>query len=424
MSTLRAAPLVVLGLAFVACSDDAEVLSPPDSGGDVTVDAPALADAAADVTDATIDATDAADAAVDVEAGPLVCDTDAGLDACGGKCVTLATDAKNCGFCGHDCQGAACSSGLCAPQVLATGQANPIAIAVNSTNVYFLNNATGGTDGQLVSCPVTGCPNPIVPLSKALDNPTALTLDGTNVYWINSSALNQTKGTGMKCPLAGCGATNQNRTTLFTGIATPRTIAVDATKIYFGGWGTGSPNFFNGKVYSCAIGGCGAAPTTVVTPLIRASALGIDAPDLYVASAGQIPSIVRAALGSSGAGTVMDMQKDYSSLVVGTAVLYWTDFGNGDVYMCPKLNCTSNAIVLFSNQAGPDQIKVDGQGIYWLNTVSGEVRACPGGVCNGKTTLLAKTGDTLVALALSGSYAYYATQDVNGTAGKIYRVAR
>jgi hypothetical protein len=42
--------------------------------------------------------------------------------------VDLSNDGKNCGKCGHDCLGGACSSGTCQPVVLASNQGNPWAI--------------------------------------------------------------------------------------------------------------------------------------------------------------------------------------------------------------------------------------------------------------------------------------------------------
>src|SRR5580704_16226260 len=56
---------------------------------------------------------------------------------CGAACVDTMTDPHDCGACGHDCLGAICLSGACRPVVLASGQAQPIALVVDATNVYF-----------------------------------------------------------------------------------------------------------------------------------------------------------------------------------------------------------------------------------------------------------------------------------------------
>lgn len=64
-----------------------------------------------------------------------------GQSDCNGTCVNLATDGKNCGFCGHDCQTASCSGGGCEPTGVAL-ESNIAAIAVDATHVYFTQTGT------------------------------------------------------------------------------------------------------------------------------------------------------------------------------------------------------------------------------------------------------------------------------------------
>jgi hypothetical protein len=59
---------------------------------------------------------------------------------CGTARVNLATDAKNCGSCGHDCLGGTCSSGLCKAAVVAasTGDLYVIGVDCSATGkVYY-----------------------------------------------------------------------------------------------------------------------------------------------------------------------------------------------------------------------------------------------------------------------------------------------
>src|SRR5579859_928196 len=70
-----------------------------------------------------------------------------GIAACGGRvrdkpqestgCGDVETDPHNCGRCGHDCFGGACISGGCQPVVLASGQNDSSAIALDAKNVYW-----------------------------------------------------------------------------------------------------------------------------------------------------------------------------------------------------------------------------------------------------------------------------------------------
>jgi hypothetical protein len=63
---------------------------------------------------------------------------DAGsVDDVSASCTSTDCDPHNCGAAGHDCLGAACVQGLCAPLQLASTVADDI--AVDDTNVYFVD---------------------------------------------------------------------------------------------------------------------------------------------------------------------------------------------------------------------------------------------------------------------------------------------
>lgn len=58
-----------------------------------------------------------------------------------GCSASLQTDAKNCGFCGHDCGGATCSAGLCAPQTLTTVSGGALELVVHQSRLYILTKS-------------------------------------------------------------------------------------------------------------------------------------------------------------------------------------------------------------------------------------------------------------------------------------------
>jgi hypothetical protein len=72
-----------------------------------------------------------------VNGGCQTCAT--GTTVCPNACVNLMNNGSNCGACGHSCQGGTCSNGTCQPIVLATLSTprTPVALAVNSSNVFF-----------------------------------------------------------------------------------------------------------------------------------------------------------------------------------------------------------------------------------------------------------------------------------------------
>jgi hypothetical protein len=109
----------------------------------------------------------------------LVCDK--GSTACSSACVMLDSDAGNCGFCGHDCLGTACNNGLCEPEVIAGGLADPQGLALDGELVYWTT-----TDGVVRRAPKSGGAAEIV--ADGQDSPGAVAVDAMEVYWANEAS--------------------------------------------------------------------------------------------------------------------------------------------------------------------------------------------------------------------------------------------
>lgn len=90
---------------------------------------------------------------------------------CGDACVNTATDASNCGSCGHSCQGGTCSGGLCQPIAMTSGLSGySFVFGVDSQYVYYSScsdsytctpmriviGVTGGTGSALTSTTCSG----------------------------------------------------------------------------------------------------------------------------------------------------------------------------------------------------------------------------------------------------------------------------
>lgn len=110
---------------------------------------------------------------------PSVASCGEGLTACGATCVRVEADAKNCGACGHDCYGASCSAGMCATQPIAEHIAEPRALAVDDTYVYWTSAA-----GTVLRAPKDG--GAVETIASDQDEPEALAIDGKHVFWLNA----------------------------------------------------------------------------------------------------------------------------------------------------------------------------------------------------------------------------------------------
>jgi hypothetical protein len=169
---MRAARLVTIlclvSGALAACSlvldFDALLPLPP------TSDAASIADAREE---------DVVEAGIVCNAGFANCDEDAAV------CETFiaGSDDKNCGACMRSCGGATCSSGICAPIVLAKGEESPSAIATDGEWVYWATgaNADAGIVATIArALPDGGSRSVLTPEPQRV---AAIAVDETHVYW-------------------------------------------------------------------------------------------------------------------------------------------------------------------------------------------------------------------------------------------------
>ncbi len=155
--------------------------------------------------------------------------------------------------------------------LVAAGQASPSAIAVDASSVYWANV----DDGTIVSCPLSGCGAPMV-LAKGPPGPRGLAIDGLNIYWTNPMA-----GTVNKCALTGCNAA----TLLATDQNFPDAITVDASAVYFTTTGGDLVDEIGvGSVVRCPLDGCGAGgsrPQVLGSGQKGPRSIAVDATSVY-----------------------------------------------------------------------------------------------------------------------------------------------
>lgn len=106
----------------------------------------------------------------------LACDS--GWTRCNESCVVLASDAAHCGWCGHDCLGGDCQSGLCGAVVVATALPVPQDLAVDASHAYW--TAAGGA---VQRAPKGGGEVETVAADQGV--PGAIAVDDKHVFWAN-----------------------------------------------------------------------------------------------------------------------------------------------------------------------------------------------------------------------------------------------
>lgn len=342
-------------------------------------------------------------AGVDAASGGSAGQAGGGGDASdGSSCTDVQNDAKNCGWCGHDCQTTACVQGLCAPiEVTAlepgaqtmrvvgdsvfvaggwswklekipklggasqswTGTDEVLELAVHGGFVYF----TEYNPKKIYRTPTTGAPAPTVVLtSSSILN--SIGVDDTGIYYAEN-------GTSVirRAKLDGTGSID-----FVTNAYSAWHIAFDATHVYF--------SRVNDGIYR--VPKSGTPPHDESTLQYFHDILGDGPPamlldgDWVYFSTGDpsytFPITISQIMRKSKLSGQLETVGTSKTLVFGIAVAdgyaYWAeegtlqkDFTDGAVRRVKLSSPGAQPETLAQGQNHPVAVAVDGPWVYWLN---------------------------------------------------------
>jgi hypothetical protein len=310
--------------------------------------------------DAEADVVDKGDGRLgDGSACPCVC-TPTG---CPAACVSFATDTKNCGFTGHDCQGASCSEGQCQPTTVDTGD-NFRGLTVESGRVYYssggsmspygglLNSASTNLDGQ----PHVGYHN----WSLGAD---MVAVNATDIF----ASFNNVAGVMVKRISKSSDPPSTAWTKIIDmGGGTAGRLLLDATHVY---WtvviGGAVPLAFPNSVVRASIEPVdGGLPEVIATDQQRPWGLAVSGGHVYWTSRDG-GAIRKVPVAGGTPETLAAGQGDPLDLAVFDGYVYWTDLKQ-DTVMRVAID-GGNAEVVARDQDGPSHIAVDASGVYWTS---------------------------------------------------------
>jgi hypothetical protein len=84
------------------------------------------------------------------------CACSADMLDCGAGCIDVTDDPANCGACGHDCGGGACSAGVCMPESLALVPNAPSELRVSGDDLVFVTRGEVTSSGTVYRLAKTG----------------------------------------------------------------------------------------------------------------------------------------------------------------------------------------------------------------------------------------------------------------------------
>lgn len=295
-------------------------------------------------------------------------------------CDDTQSDESNCGACGVKCEGT-CTGGRCLV-TLASGQANVNCIAVNATDVYWMNAGADleGT-GSVRRVSIDGGPVATLASHQGSAWPCRMALDATHVYWTfaGGSAV-------LKLPLDG-----GTPVTLASG-AGPDAIAVDATTVYFA-------NEYGGTMKVPLGGG-----PAIMLDGSSGNALAIDATSVYVTARGAGNaggSVTKVPLGGGGAETIASDQPDPESIATDSENVFWANYADGTI---AKVSVTGGNVTTVATGGGNAEfVAVDASSVYWASDLGNLSKVSKQG---GASTLLS-AGRNIFDVVVDGTSVYW-----------------
>lgn len=342
--------------------------------------------------------------------------------------------------------------------VLASGQAEPSGIAVDDSNVYWINSGQQQTtlvvaasdakrlltpilppvpnsiNGEIMRCAIRGCGGAPTALATGLTSlpestPVPLVVADGNIYW---NDLLPDSGASRFIQQVATAANDSVPTSLTPGFVWA--MASDGQNLY---WTTN----YGVTVMACSLAGCGDTPLTLWSDLATSpdqltSGIAVDDEDVYWATqAGEIfkcakPDCQSALLVASGPVTA-------AQIAIDDLNVYWTTsqpLGLGQILKCPKTGCGNSPTTLVSGLSVAYGIATDGTSVYWAelgdssccdgSAGTGRIAKCAAGGCNDQPTTLADGLTQPSGIAVDANNVYWTTMGMGADAGQVLMMAK
>jgi hypothetical protein len=312
--------------------------------------------------------------------------------------------------------------GACVPQPLANGLILPTALAVNSSDVYWLElgAAPERVDGTLTRVPKsTGCPPPDGGcrdlLETSLPGPFWIALGPTAVCWIET--FNADNESEVYCFDIGAGSTR----IVATGLHNSNSLVLDGDSLF---WTNANQP---GEVMTTPLGASSSMPPVALASMRpRPTSVAVDGNAIFWTEAG---AVMTAARDGSNARVVASNQTTPFAVTAYGGFIYWSN-GAGELWRAPELAGDAPAM-LFATSPQPTSIVVDDSGLYWfeggLPPNYLDQRVMRAGLDGSGRHSVATGLPAVSTLALDGDFVYWlqqGTPSANYTDGALLKVLK
>lgn len=388
----------------------------PEDGSSEAGDAGSDAVADGSDLDAPRDSSPEPDAAH--EAGPLDAGTDASTDGPSGDAP--ASDAPS----GEDGQATdASDAGPSCPGcvVLATAT-NPVGMAADANNVYWLDDAANGTVKKV---PIAGLGDGGAPVNLASNQDfgsysessySGIAVDATYVYWATLNFV-------MKAPIDGSSAPQ-----IIAG-GQPNAVVVDSSNLYWTSANTLDPPY-GGVFMVPKDADASAVPTTLVANAGNVGGLAVAGGTAYyavwptgvfsvpIAGAGMPPTTIESGFGAP------------AGIAIGSAQVFWTGsfVGSAGLFAAPLGGLPDGgAPEVISSVGAQPNVVADASNVYWI--AGGQILEAPlaGLPDGGAPKVLATNQGTAIVLTvdpLAQGNVYWAASAPSGSGWVIVAVPK
>ena len=296
------------------------------------------------------------------------------------------------------------ASGACSSDDSATKDASTNDVTTNDVTTDQVTDQAAGDGGDAAASSV---------IATNQMKPTGIAVDSTSVYWANETA-----GTVVSCPIAGCGSGTPK--TLASNLTTARGVAVDASFVYF---------VDSNGVERCPLAGCGASTPTPIMPASFGVAVGggkaystVFPGNLYVCPAT-----------GCDAGTDIGNAMGMTGVAVDSTYVYFTQWGSQHVSRCAITGCdfdagfSNAAFHIANNEPNAVSVAASAPNVYWAvshyqqvtTTFTSHIATCPITGCPdaGPTTVIGDPNMEPFGVAIDATYIYW-TDYVAGTVNR------